>query len=218
MMGQYVTKLLLLLCALAGAGLAALWFDENGQVKNAHWKPPSAVRPDLGNAPVASLPNGEADISRFVAILDRPLFSPSRRPPPPPPPPAPPPPPDPFATIQLLGVFAGADHTGSGIVARVDGRVRRIRVNELIGGWAVKAVNDRDVTFVSGDTTRVIKLVHLRAHAPPPPPVANAGANAPSVTANSQQAAYQQIQEEGRERLRRRNEIRARAGFPPLTE
>ena len=225
MIRLHVTKILLGLCVLLCAGLGALWFDDKGLPKNVHWAAPTAVKPDFGQAPAASPASpasSEADVSHFVAILDRPLFSPSRRPPPPPPPPAPPPPPDPFATIQLLGVFAGTETTGSGIVARIDGKVRRVRINEMIGSWAVKAVNDRDVTFASGDETRVIKLIHLRAPKPPVPAVANAGANAgtntPQGSAVSNMSAVQQRQDEGRERLRRRNEIRAKAGLPPLTE
>lgn len=217
MIRRHMTMCMALLCLALGVCLGLMWFDDKGQLKNVHWVPPAPVKVDLGRMPTVP-ENNSADVDRFVSILDRPLFSPSRRPAPPPPPPAPPPPPDPFASIQLLGVFSGADVAASGIVARVDGKVRRIRVNEMIGAWVVKSINDRDVTFASGDTTRVIRLVHLKAPLPTTPGTAKVGNVAPTAVPATQAAAYQQMQEEGRDRLRRRNEIRAKAGLPPLTE
>ena len=155
-------------------------------------------------------------MGRFVAVLDRPLFSPSRRPPPPPPPPAPPPPPDPFADLQLVGLLTGKDHAG--VLARIEGKVRRVRVNESIGAWTLKSIQDREVTFTSGEATRVLRMAYVRAPAPVAAAPARPALPMSVATPGISPSIAQQNQEEARDRLRRRNEIRARAGLPPLTE
>ena len=110
-MKQYTIRIVGAVLLLLGAALAWLWFDANGALRNVRWQEPEPHQPDFSSM-VAQLPSQEpTDLSRFVATLERPLFSPSRRPPPPPPPPTvapPPPPPDPLANIHLFGVFAGA--------------------------------------------------------------------------------------------------------------
>ena len=66
---------------LAGL-IAALWITPQGRLRGTHWQPPAAVRPALGTAPPVLAGQDDIDIARYMAILDRPLFSPVRRPPP----------------------------------------------------------------------------------------------------------------------------------------
>lgn len=209
-------RILLLLVALLSAGLASLWVDPQGHWRNIAWKPPEAKSPDVSSpAGLMLVAPGEA-ATAYASIQARPLFAPDRRPPPPPPPPVPPPPPDPLADIQLYGVFSGES---AGIVARVEGKMRRIKVNEALGEWTLKNIDGRTVTFAKGDEKRQLKLAYapLGARVPPAPTAAQPSAGrAPGTSRNA--AAAQNSQDEARETLRRRNEIRAARGLPPVTE
>ena len=81
-MKQYTIRIVGAVLLLLGAALAWLWFDANGALRNVRWQEPEPHQPDFSSM-VAQLPSQEpTDLSRFVATLERPLFSPSRRPPP----------------------------------------------------------------------------------------------------------------------------------------
>lgn len=203
-----LTLLTLMLCA----ALAYLWLDRQGHWRNISWATPAAIPPEL-KAPAQLLPgSGPASVS-YASIQERPLFAPDRRPPPPPPPPAPPAPPDPFASIQIQGIFSGVN---AGILARVDGKVRRIKINETVGAWTLKSIEGRNVTFTQGDQTRQLPLAYARL---------NTVTAAPATAANKQGA--QQAPPQGaapdpkayyREQLRLRNELNASRGLPIQTE
>lgn len=215
-------RLLLLLILLLSAGLAWMWFDEQAQLRSLAWVAPKALPPDI-KVP-AGPPKTDptiSDTSRYAVILDRPLFAPERRPPPPP---APPPPPDPFATIKIQGVFSGAN---AGILASVDGKSRRVKMNETIGNWTLKSIDGRDVTFIQGEEKRQVRMAYARLDAPVVQAAqANAQAASAPVSASAPTTAPvagavnlpQKAQDEVRERLRRRNELRTSRGLPPLTE
>jgi hypothetical protein len=164
---------------------------------------------NLALQPAATAPNPLL----YMAILERPLFAPDRRPPPPPAPPAEPPPPDPMASVQLMGLFSG---TNGGVLARVEGKVRRIKLNETIGAWLLKSVDGREATFVQGDDSRILQLAYSKWGVPAPVPAAPAAPVA--ATAAPAAPVAQNVQDEIRARLVRRNEVRARAGLPPATE
>ena len=211
-------RLLALLSLLLAAALAWLWLDQAGNLRGISWTPPAALPPELAKASgsePAMLPGG--DPVQYVVILERPLFAPDRRPPPPPPPPAPPvtaPPPDPLDNIQLSGIFTGAN---AGIIARVDGKTRRVRVNESVGAWTLKSVSGREVTFAQGNNSRQLRLNYSRLG----PPVVQAAAPGSATVVPGQSASGSLApnpQDEARERLRRRNEIRAARGLPLITE
>ena len=148
-------RLLLAVNVFLAGGLAWLWVDENAQVRNVTWVAPQALAPGIA-APVNLLPTASsaANPLQYFAILERPIFAPDRRPPPPP---APPPPPDPMASIQLLGIFSGEN---AGVLARVDGKVGRYKLNETIGAWQLKSVAGREVTFGQGEEIRQLHLAY----------------------------------------------------------
>lgn len=219
-MRRYVLHLLAAVNIALAVALTSLWLDRQGHLRNTTWAPPLAVKADLGKLPAQVAQASDADISRFVAILDRPLFSPSRRPPPPPPPPAPAPPPDPFADFELFGLFSG--QAGSGVMARVGGKVRRVSLNDQVSGWILKEIDDRNVTFTNGEQTRVFKLVARKVAAPPKQASASSpagGVNAGSAPTNSyNDQLKQQLEEQTRERFRLLNQARAKAGLPPFPQ
>jgi hypothetical protein len=217
-------RLLLLLNVVLAAGLAWLWFDENGKTRELAWTPPAALSPELAkpttSVDAATAGASAANPTQYVAVLERPLFAPDRRPPPPPAPPAAPPPPDPLANIQITGIFTG---DRAGIIAIVDGKARRVRVNDTVGAWTLKGIAGRDVTFEQGSDSRQLRLNYSRLGPPvvqaavsgiPPGGTSMQGGQGQAAASN----AVQNLQDEGRERLRRRNEVRAARGLPLITE
>ena len=203
---------LIVAAALLAGGLAWMWFDEAGNLRNVGWMAPAPLTSAILSKPDAARPGASpANPTQYLAVLERPVFAPDRRPPPPP---APPPPPDPMANIQILGVFSGVN---AGVIARVDGKARRVRVNESVGAWTLKSIEGRDVTFAQGEDKRQLRLTYsnLGAVSAQAPSVATqaAGGQSPSVL-----AVQQSQQEESRERLRRRNAIRAARGLPLVSE
>ena len=147
-------RLLSLLLVVGSLGLASLWLDENGHWRNISWAVPAAIAPDI-KVPVNPLSGTRSAAASYAINPERPLFTPDRRPPPPPPPPTPPAPPDPFIGIQIFGIYSGSN---GGILARIEGRVRRVKFNESIGGWTLKSVEGRQINFVQGEQTRQLRL------------------------------------------------------------
>ncbi|WP_198970417.1 hypothetical protein [Xylophilus sp. ASV27] len=140
--------------------IAALWVGPSGTLRNIHWEPPQALVPDIADGSSSALDASRSiDPSQFVAILERPLFSPTRKPPPPKivEKVEPPPPPDPLDKVRILGVFSSA--AGGGAIADQEGKARRILVNDMIGAWTLASIGSRDVTFKRGAETRVLSLV-----------------------------------------------------------
>lgn len=156
-MRRYALQILLLVNAALALVLLWLWVLPDGSLRNVHWQPPEARKTDLANM-LPALPGvGSADTSQFIAMLDRPLFSMTRRPPPPPPPPAHAEAPvDTLSTARLTGVFRGAG--AGGIIINIAGKDRRVRLNEAIDGWTVLAIQERNVTFARGGNTRTLTL------------------------------------------------------------
>ena len=84
-MKRYAMVVLCVLNVVLVFGLLGAWFKPDGSLRNVHWTPPESVSVDyLGSVPVLPARNA-IDIGRVVAMTDRPLFVPGRRPPPPPP-------------------------------------------------------------------------------------------------------------------------------------
>ena len=205
-MTRGVTLILMFVSTLLAGLLVWLWVGPNGALRGVHWRPPAAVRPDLGGLSAASIRMEDADISRFMSILDRPVFSPTRRPPPPPPPPkvVAPVRPDPLDTIHLYGLFSGAG--GGGVIARVEGKTRRVKVSETVGDWSLKEIRPREVVFAKGGENRVVPLMQATqaagAAAPRPafsapvfPGAAVAPAPVPAAAASPRPAPPQSAQQ-----------------------
>ncbi|MFY3382636.1 hypothetical protein [Paracidovorax sp. MALMAid1276] len=212
--------LLVAVLALSGA-LASRWVTADGQLRQQLWSAPEAIPPDLSAPKVPSGidARGSGGATAYFAILDRPMFAPDRRPPPPPDAKPEEPPPDPLAGLTLYGIFTGADF--SGIVARINDKVRRVRVGEPLGEWTVKSVQGREVVFARGDETRAVTLAHAFGPRPALPPSAGQGAPgaAPAPGVRPDLASIQQQEQEAaRERLRQRNELFRKAGLPPVKE
>ena len=93
-------------------------------------------------------PAAAQSLERLSATVDRPLFSPSRRPPAPPPPPVarapePPAPPPPPPDLVLSGIVM--DGEGARAVVRVgaEKKNKRAQIGDDIGGWMVSQIEGR---------------------------------------------------------------------------
>ena len=175
-----------------GLGLAAMWITPQGQLRNLQWVRPAAIQPDFQQMLPALPTQQPVSTSAFLALLERPLFSSTRRPPPPPPTPAPPP--DLLANAQVLGIYQSG--AASGIIVRIEGKARRIRLNESINGWQLQSVQERAAIFTSAGQTRELPLLRAKvgsaaadpmarvpatANAPLPPPTPAAAPSAPEA-------------------------------------
>jgi general secretion pathway protein N len=130
-----------LFVVLLGAALAA------GAAATAEQQEPAAA---LAN-PVAA-----QSLDQLSSTLDRPLFSPSRRPPAPPPPPvaqAPPPPapPPPPPNLVLFGVVMDGEGARAVVRSGADKKLLRAQIGDEIDGWKVSQIEGRKVVLSLGD-------------------------------------------------------------------
>ncbi len=168
-MKRHVLHVLLALVALLALALLALWVTPSGALRHLRWQPPAAQSFDYA-AVVPALPDpAAADTRRFVALLDRPLFSLTRRPSPPEPvedaAPS-----DAMGSARLLGLFEGKGD--GGVIVLLDGKPRRVRLHERVDGWQLSAVQPRGATFTRAGQKRELPLerAKLDAAAPAPKP------------------------------------------------
>lgn len=120
------------------------------------------------SAAVKLNPLQDLDPDSFEAIVNRPLFNPSRQPRPPEPvvaapppvveqpPPEPPPPPPPQGPgpedYKLLGVASGPDGRVAALRVASSGDVVYLRKGETIDSWSVVDVGDRSVAIGTQDS------------------------------------------------------------------
>ena len=94
----------------------------------------------------------------------------------------------------MLGIYQSG--AASGIIVRIEGKARRIRLNESINGWQLQSVQERAAIFTSAGQTRELPLLRAKvgsaaadpmarvpatANAPLPPPTPAAAPSAPEA-------------------------------------
>ena len=97
-------------------------------------------------------PVAAQSLDQLSSTLERPLFSPSRRPPAPPPPPvvqAPPPPtpPPPPPDLVLFGVVMDGEGARAVVRAGADKKILRAQIGDDIDGWKVSQIEGRKVVL-----------------------------------------------------------------------
>jgi hypothetical protein len=130
--------------ALFGGLLVLVLASDVTAVAEEQERPPSAP-----TNPVADQP-----LDQLSATLDRPLFSPTRRPPAPPPPPppvvqaaAPPAPPPSPPNLTLFGVVIDGEGARAVIRAGADKKLLRAQIGDDIEGWKVSQIEARKVVL-----------------------------------------------------------------------
>lgn len=117
----------------------------------------AAARANEQGRSAATLANPLAaqPLDLLSATLDRPLFSPSRRPPPAPPTivqaPAPAALPSSPPTVVLLGVVMDGETARAVVRAGADKRLLRAQMGDDIDGWKVAQIDGRKVVLASED-------------------------------------------------------------------
>lgn len=91
-------------------------------------------------------------LDKLSVTLERPLFSPSRRPPAPPPPPppiaqTPPPPPPPPPNLVLFGVVMDGESARAVVRTGADRKLLRAQIGDDIDGWKVSQIEGRKVVL-----------------------------------------------------------------------
>lgn len=130
---------------------------------------PEAVAPirAVKSAFAAGNPLWGIPIASLRATLERPLFSPSRRPPmaavvPPPVAPvqvvAPPPPEPEQPQLSLLGTIAGNDEGYAVFVNTTTHDIIRLRTGEGHDGWVLQSVGGREAVLEKNHRTAVVAL------------------------------------------------------------
>lgn len=148
------------LCAALGVGLAWLWVTPQGQLRDAvHWREPAALTTDYSVARTGLAPIGEPDMQRHAGLLDRPLFSLTRRPPEAvaaaPVDAAP----DRLGQARLRAIVEGPQAGGS-IIVEIDGKSHRIQAQRTFEGWTLQSMDTqaRTATMTRRGQTRVLTL------------------------------------------------------------
>ena len=106
------------------------------------WEPGAVAIAQTQDPPAAAPSNPVAaqSLDQLSTILDRPLFSPSRRPPAPPP--APPPP-----NLVLFGVVMDGEGARAVVRAGADKKLVRAQIGDEIDGWKVSQIEGRKVVL-----------------------------------------------------------------------
>jgi hypothetical protein len=153
------TRVLTFVCLLAAAGLAYLWFDKNGQPRNTQWLAPAPIKSTVVATKIPERAVSGNDVAELASALERPIFTPDRKPPSVAPILAvvPPPPPDPMASVTVVGLITGSS---GGAMVRSDGKVRFISLNQRFGEWTLSSIEERNASFARAGETRVIKLAY----------------------------------------------------------
>lgn len=175
-MKRYTSAILIAVSAVLALVLAWMWFTPSGGLKDVHWEMPRGQKANLDDI-VPRLGKAQAmDHSQFLAMLDRPLFSPTRRPPPPKPvaeAEAPPPPPDYLADAVLSGVYISEDGKTGGVIIKFQGKDKSLPLRGKLDGWTLSSVADNRVYFTRGTVTKEIALQKgklQQGYAPAPEP------------------------------------------------
>lgn len=133
------------------------------------WVPPSAQLPELAVVHSPALKVERRELDGLSQTLERPLFVPGRRPPSeevaaamvPEAQAAP----DVLDDAVVLGVFGTG--TARHVMLRSNGKVLRLREDDPLGDWVVRAFGEQTIIFMRGQERRELELKHAPAPAAP---------------------------------------------------
>ena len=193
--------------ALAG-GLVWQWVTPQGEWRNVRWTPPAPIKPVLTDS---AFPAWSADLGSFVASLDKPLFSATRKPPAKAAE-APPVAVDTLASVRVLGLYS-SDGASGGAIVRSEGKVVRLKQGDTLGGWTVKEVRPLELVLARGGEKRTLDVKRgpdLAADVPATP----GGGPAVGKQNTGALTSQQQIERDAENSKASVNAIRARLGMP----
>lgn len=208
-MRRYLIPALILANVALAGGLAWRWVTPQGQLRDVRWIPPAPIKPVLTDSVV---PPWSADLGSFMAALDRPLFSPTRKPPPKAAEAAPVVV-DALETLRVLGLYSSG--TSGGALVRSEGKVVRLKQGDTLGGWTVKEVRPLELVLARGTEQRTFDVKRGPDLAADVPATAGGGAAAGNQNAGPM-TAQRRVEQEAAASNAAVNALRARAGMPPI--
>ena len=153
---RYSLQLLVGLNAVLLCVLVACWVSPTGALRGLTWTAPPPRLADVASQ-FPTLPGpAAADIANFVGLLERPLFSPTRRPPVVTSQEVPAALVDNLSTAKLTGIFNSPG--ASGLIMRMAGKDIRVQLHQSLEGWTLQSLTGHEATFASGGQTRVLQL------------------------------------------------------------
>ena len=121
-------------------------------------QPAATGKPALAAAAGAATPAGDLSgvpLEHFRAIVERPLFSPTRRPPP-----SSAGEPDSGARqFQLKGVVVSAREQRALIVSQLTGKSYTVRTGDVVEGWRVERITAQSAAFTKDGVEALVRLV-----------------------------------------------------------
>lgn len=208
-MRRYLIPALILTNVALAGGLAWRWVTPDGQLRDVRWIPPAPIKPVLTDS---VFPPWSADLGSFMAALDRPLFSATRKPPPKPSEAAAVVV-DTLDSVRVLGLYSTGGTSGGAIV-RSEGKVVRLKQGDTLSGWTVKEVRPRELVMARGADQRTLDVKmgpDLAADVPGTP-----GGGAAAGNQNAPMSAQRRVEQEAANSNAAVNALRARAGMPPI--
>jgi hypothetical protein len=129
-------------------------------------------------------PLAAQSMERLSATVDRPLFSPSRRPTPIPPvgqdpEPAQAPPPPPPPSLVLSGVVMDGESARVIVLVGAERRILRAQIGDEIDGWKVSQIEGRRLVLSLGDRFATFTLFNRDVDGGPASKRSDGSANAP---------------------------------------
>lgn len=209
-MRRYLIPALILTNVALAGGLAWRWIAPDGEVRDVRWIPPASIKPVLTDA---VLPPWSADLGNFMAALDRPLFSATRKPPAKP---AEPPPVvvDTLANVRVIGLYSSG--TSGGAVVRSEGRVVRLKQGDTLGGWTVKEVRLQELVLARGAEQRTLDVKKGPDLAAADVPGAAGRGAAAGNQSSGPISEQRRVEIEAANSKAHMNAMRARMGLPQL--
>lgn len=210
-MRRYLIPLVLAVDVALAFALAWQWVTPQGQLRDVRWTPPAPIKPVLTDN---ALPTWSADLGSFIASLDRPLFSATRKPPAKPEAVAAAAA-DTLGDVRVLGLYSFGD-SGGGAIVRAQGKIQRLRQGDTLGGWTVKQVRPLELVLARGGESRTLDVKRGPDLGPDTP----AGAGGPAGPQNSGLVTPQQREQQAKQDADNSraavNALRARSGMPLL--
>ena len=221
-------RVLILAAVAANVAMGLQLYQRWADPQRVQWKEPEPIKPVLAELSVPKAAQIE-DLGKYRETIDRPLFSPTRRPVIKKATEAEKPKVDSLKDVKVTGLYGAAERGGA--LLSISGKLQRLAYGGKIAEWKLVGEKDRKAEFVSDDGER--RLLKLESVAPPaastaPPGKAPSSAGAsgapgpsrglPSGVTPAAPKTEEQRKQEVKEMAKRINAVRAARGMPPIKE
>ena len=189
-MSRLISPLQVLLLALLALLLLVLWQAPGPLAGWRYWQAPPPQAPNLADVQAALLQVNPAAVAEHPEVLQRPLFSATRRPPSPAAvaESAPPPPPEknPLDEVRIQGLLSGP--TLQGVMLAEGDQTRFVALGQKVGAWTLRQVAADHVVFGRGSKQHRLELSVANAQGISEPAATAIHAEPPQATPTARPA------------------------------